>query len=217
VDVADRAQSSGETFPSATLLLIRHGQQQPEGGRIGRLSPLSEQGRQQAERVATALAAEPFLSVLYSSPLPRATATADVIGQRLSLIPRLDPRLAEFDLGTRHIDEIVERSDLLIWRPTDIGADGETLRSFCQRVGAFCDEVVARHPAERVVVVSHAGTMDAIVRWALGIAPEEPWTLECDVLHASITEVEVWPRGRVAGGAPRYAVLRRLNLASGRV
>jgi len=42
---------------SVTLLFIRHGQQQPENGVIGRLSPLSKQGRLQAEALAAELAA----------------------------------------------------------------------------------------------------------------------------------------------------------------
>ena len=197
---------------SVTLLFIRHGQQQPDGnGQVDRLSSLSERGRRQADLVAAALAAGSPLGAVYSSPLPRAADTAEVICRRLSLRPLLEPRLTEFELGTRQISEIADRTDLLIWRPSDTGEDGERLCSFCQRVAAFCDEVVQRHSKQRIAVVSHAGIIDAAIRWAFDIRPEAPWQHELDVKHASITEVEFWPRGRIAGGSPRYAVLRRVN------
>ena len=196
---------------SVTLLFIRHGEQQAENGVIGRLSPLSQRGRLQAEALATELAAGSTLTAVYSSPLSRAVATAEAIGNRLSLNPVLEPRLAEFELGTRPIHEIADRKDLLIWRPHDMGEDGVTLFAFSRRIGNFCDEIATRHSGERIAVVSHAGTLDAAVRWALGIGPDNPWQHELEVHHASITEIEFWPRGRVAGGSPRYAVLRRLN------
>ena len=67
-------------FTSVTLLFIRHGRQQPDAnGQIGRLSPLSELGRRQADLVAAELAVGPPLGAVYSSPLPRAVATAEVI------------------------------------------------------------------------------------------------------------------------------------------
>jgi broad specificity phosphatase PhoE len=201
-----------QAFPSVTILLVRHGQQQPdEGGLVGRLSPLSERGRLQAQRLAVELSAGPALAAVYSSPLARAVGTAEAICARLSLSPVLEPRLMEFELGTRRIEEIAERSDLLIWRPDDVGADGESLRSFSRRVATFLDEAVARHSNERIAVVAHAGTIDAAVRWALGIGEESPWQHEIEVQHASITQVELWPRGRVPGGPPRYATLSRVN------
>ena len=61
------------------------------------------------------------------------------------------------------------------------------------------------------MVVSHAGTIDATLRWALGIAPDGLWQHEFEVANASITELEFWPRGRTYGGASRYAVLRRVG------
>ena len=194
-----------------TLFLIRHGQQEAVDGSIGRLSRLSQMGRLQAEALAAELVGWPTITAVYSSPLARAAATAEAIGARLSLTPVLEPRLAEFELGTKPIHEIADRSDLFVWRPGDKGEDGETLRDFSQRVGDCCEEIAARHSDERIAVVCHAGTIDAAVRWALGITPESPWQHELEVQHASITEVEFWPRGRVAGGAPRYTVLRRLN------
>lgn len=194
--------------PSVTFLLIRHGQQMAPWGP---LSQLTERGLLQAAALASELAMGPALAAVYSSPLPRAAATAQAIVASLSLALNLEPRLAEFELGTKSLDEVAERGDLFIWRPDDKGSDGETLGAFSRRVGDFCDEIAARHSGERIAVVSHAGTIDAMVRWAIGIAPESVWQHELELQHGSITEIEFWPQGRVSGGSPRYTVFRRLN------
>jgi broad specificity phosphatase PhoE len=200
-----------QQFPSVTLLLIRHGQQEPVEGRVGRLSPLSAKGCLEADLLAATLASGPALAAVYSSPLPRAHATAEAICRRTRLTPNLDSRLMEFEMGHKSVGEIAERGDLLIWRPEHRAADGETLAAFSRRVANCCDEIATTHPQQLVVVVAHAGTIDAAMRWALGIDADAAWQQEMEVQHASICEVEVWPRGRISGGAPRHAVVRRVN------
>jgi 2,3-bisphosphoglycerate-dependent phosphoglycerate mutase len=165
----------------------------------------------QVAALVSKLAAAAPPAAVYTSPLPRAVQTASLVCERLGLKAVLDPRLTEFELGTQEIKIILERPDLLIWHPEHFAADGETLREFSARVATFCDEVVERHPDERVAVVSHAGTIDATLRWALGITPDSPWQHEFEVANASITELEFWPRGRIRGGASRYTVLRRVG------
>ena len=201
-----------EEYPVTTLLLIRHAQARAgDSSRLGPDTPIGELGRLQVATLASTLAAAAPPAAVYTSPLPRALQTASLLCERLGLEAVLDPGLTEFEMGTQEIEAILERPDLLIWHPEHRAADGETLLEFSARVAAFCDEVVERHPDERVAVVSHAGTIDATLRWALGITPDSPWQHEFDIANASITELEFWPRGRVRGGAPRYAVLRRVG------
>jgi probable phosphoglycerate mutase len=200
---------------ASRLLLIRHGEQEAvDGAGIGRSSHLSRRGRQQASAVAEELAKGPRLRALYTSSLPRAIETANLISERLALEATADPRLAEFELGTKPIEAIRQRSDLLIWRPEHTGDDGETLRAFSKRVAGFCSEITELHLGGLVAIVSHAGVIDAAVRWALGMPASSPWQHEVEVQHASISELEFWPSGRIEGGAPRYAVIRRLNQTS---
>jgi broad specificity phosphatase PhoE len=71
--------------------------------------------------------------------------------------------------------------------------------------------VAARSVGEKVALVAHAGTIDAAIRWALGLPPSTPWQHEFDLGNGSITEIKLWPDGRKAGGAPRFAVLRRVG------
>jgi 2,3-bisphosphoglycerate-dependent phosphoglycerate mutase len=201
-----------QEYPATTLLLIRHAQAREVGSsHYGPDTPIGRLGRLQVAALVSRLAAAAPPVVVYSSPLPRAMQTASPVCERLGLEAVLDPRLTEFELGTKEIEVILERPDLQVWHPEHLAPDGETLREFSARVAAFCDEIVERHPDERVAVVSHAGTIDATLRWALGITPDRPWQQEFEVANASITELEFWPRGRIQGGASRYAVLRRVG------
>ena len=79
--------SSGET-----ILLARHGETDDNIPPIRiqgfRDTPLNETGRRQAHELAERLEAEPIAS-LWSSDLGRARETAEILGARLGLEPRL--------------------------------------------------------------------------------------------------------------------------------
>jgi broad specificity phosphatase PhoE len=80
--------------------LIRHGATTaPPGVAIGASDPpLSDQGYEQAGRLAVELAAVPLARVL-SSDLKRALATADVIATPHHLVVESTPALREIDFG----------------------------------------------------------------------------------------------------------------------
>ena len=201
------------SFQATTLVLVRHGQARPsDAGFYGADAPLSGLGRRQAAALAASLAPGPALDALYSSNLPRALETAATVAELLDLEVLVDGRLAEFDVDMSVATPPDGRPDLLVWHPDHTGADGETLAQFGSRVREFHEEVVARHPGQRVAVICHAGTIDAAIRWSLDMAPRSPWQHEFEELrNASITEIEFWPEGRMAGGAPRYFVLKRIG------
>ena len=170
------------SFQATNLLLVRHGQALPFG----------------SERYAF----DPPLSAL---------ETATVIADRIGLETSVDGRLAEFQVDLDAETSPPGRPDLLAWHPDHAGTDGVTLAEFAQRVADFHEQIVERHPGQRVAVISHAGTIDAALRWALGIGPRTPWQHEFYLPNASITEIEYWPHGRVAGGAPRLAMFNRIG------
>ena len=66
------------------------------------LRPLTEKGRQQAERLGRLLAAAGFVpDAVLTSPRIRARETADLVAERLGVPVRIDPRLGSFlDLAT---------------------------------------------------------------------------------------------------------------------
>jgi len=196
----------------ATLLLVRHGQARSDDGSYDRETRLSELGRLQVEVLAGELAGRAAPSAVYTSPFLRATETAAPICRRLGLEAVVDPRLAELEVGAISLATVEQRPDLALWLPEHRGTeDSETLGEFFTRVAAFCDEVAARSVGEKVALVAHAGTIDAAIRWALGLPPSTPWQHEFDLGNGSITEIKLWPDGRKAGGAPRFAVLRRVG------
>jgi broad specificity phosphatase PhoE len=63
-------------------------------------TPLNDIGRNQAHELAERIAAESEpIRALWSSDLRRARETADVVGAKIGMTPRLDPRLREANRG----------------------------------------------------------------------------------------------------------------------
>ena len=191
--------------PSATLFLIRHAQADQGADDGG----LTRRGEEQARALAAALGLREG-DVLLSSPLRRARETAALLDRRHDVVEAL----AEFDFGpdAPGMEEMMaERSDLAVWRPDDGFRGGETLRAFQARVSALLDELVRANLGARVAGVTHAGVIDAAVRWAYGLGPEDAWTAEAGLPNASVTEIERWPRGRRPGGAPVFTIAHRVG------
>ncbi len=86
------------------VLLARHGEtddnRQPIRFQGFRDTPLNDTGRAQAQELADRVAArEEPIRALWSSDLSRAHETAEIVGARIALEPRLDPRLREANRG----------------------------------------------------------------------------------------------------------------------
>ncbi|MGH2887930.1 MAG: histidine phosphatase family protein [Solirubrobacteraceae bacterium] len=86
------------------VLMARHGETndnlQPIRFQGFRDTPLNDTGRAQAHELAERIAAEAGpIRALWSSDLSRARETAEIVGARIGLTPRLDPRLREANRG----------------------------------------------------------------------------------------------------------------------
>jgi len=85
-----------------SLLLGRHGQTndniEPIRVQGFRDTPLNDTGRRQAQELAERVADRGIVS-LWSSDLSRAQETANIVGARLGLEAKLDPRLREANRG----------------------------------------------------------------------------------------------------------------------
>ena len=92
-----------------------------------------------------------------------------------------------------------------IWHPDDAAWDGETIGSFWRRTGEAAEAIwqAGGHP----LVVSHVGTIQGLLRWAMGIAPESPDMFALLVDNASLTDVVV----RVDRHGRRRAEVHRLG------
>jgi broad specificity phosphatase PhoE len=84
------------------VLLARHGQTnynlEPLKVQGFTDTPLNDTGRQQAAELAERLAGA-GIRALWSSDLSRAAETAEIVGVRIGLMPRLDARLREANRG----------------------------------------------------------------------------------------------------------------------
>ena len=98
------------------ILLVRHGETddnlQPLRFQGFRDTPLNDTGRRQAGRLAERVGGDGIAS-LWSSDLARASETAEIVGARIGLEPRLDARLREGNRGNweGHLFAEIERQD----------------------------------------------------------------------------------------------------------
>jgi probable phosphoglycerate mutase len=159
-----------------TLLLARHGETDWNAERRWQGHsdpPLNERGREQARELAAALDG---VDVIYTSDLARARETAEILGARLGVEARPDPRLRERSFGAwegKTWDELEEdfADALERWRAGETHGpeDAERYGDFSRRVESFLENVLDRHPAERVLVVGHGGSIRAIHALAGGL------------------------------------------------
>jgi probable phosphoglycerate mutase len=124
------------------IWLVRHGDCY-EGMAEGSDPPLSPLGRTQAARLAKRVKRVGAAAV-YSSPLRRAVETAQAIQDDV----HQDPRLVEIDL------ELGDDSNLNF---------KESTASVIARMRSAIDDIVAEHPGEHVVVVTHGIALMAYV------------------------------------------------------
>jgi broad specificity phosphatase PhoE len=200
-------------YPSLRITLVRHAQARATDDTYDERTPLSALGRRQAASTAQALLARDRPVAVYCSPFPRCLETARPLCEALGLEPIFDRRLAEFEFETQNqtLAAVLEGPDLLLWDSLHRGRPGgETLGEFSVRVYRCLEELAERHLGSAVVLFTHSGVIDAAIRWSVGLAPEAPWIHDCPLSNASVTELELWPRGRVSGGGPRYSAFRRV-------
>ena len=152
-----------------SILLARHGEtddnREPIRVQGFRDTPLNDTGRRQARELAERMAFESIAS-LWSSDLSRAQETAEIVGARIGLEPRLDPRLREANRGRwegRHFIDIErEEPDLYAaWRRAGEQfrfPGGESLRDQLERVQAALADI-RETGALPALVVAHGGSI----------------------------------------------------------
>jgi alpha-ribazole phosphatase len=188
------------------IWLVRHGESTWNSARRfqgGLDAPLSARGRSQAAALAVELARTRF-HALYTSPLRRARDTAAVCGPVVGLDPVPVDDLREVGLGSWEgltIETVLaddgERYRRWLKVPTGHAPPGgEPIASLAERVGAAFQGLCARHPAGRVLVVSHGGVIASALCGWLGRPLDSIWEVRLD--NASITRATL-PGGRVLG------------------
>jgi len=182
----------------ARIILVRHGQTQwnREERFRGRADlALTELGLRQARATAERLA-RMGVSQIYSSPLRRALETARIIGQRLGIPAQPLEELIDIDFGDWQglsPQEARERDGELyhLWSVSPHRVKfpgGESLGNVRQRVSQALEKVVAEHPEETVVLVSHMVACRVMICAVLGIDNSHFWQIGQDVCAINIFE-----------------------------
>jgi broad specificity phosphatase PhoE len=147
-----------------TLLLVRHGE--TDWNAEGRLQghtdrPLNELGRRQAKALAARMADDGIRAV-YASDLSRARETAEIVGERLGLTVVIDPDLREKNWGSWEGLTGTERER--------VDYVGETTEEHSERILRAVRRIAERHPGDRVLIVTHGGSMRRIQVAVYGMA-----------------------------------------------
>jgi 2,3-bisphosphoglycerate-dependent phosphoglycerate mutase len=156
------------------IVLVRHALPLRVELETGIADPeLAAEGHEQAAKMAAYLGIED-VEAIYVSPLRRALETARPLCKVLGLEAVVSEGVAEFDRNSREYVPVEElratndpRWEKLLRGEWD-GVD-EDPSIFKARVVATVEDMIARHPGGRVVVVCHGGVINQYLAHVLGI------------------------------------------------
>ncbi|MDH4170443.1 MAG: MSMEG_4193 family putative phosphomutase [Acidimicrobiia bacterium] len=170
--------ASSKSAPKPTLvLLVRHGNTPTTGDKLPGRAPglhLSDRGRQQAEAAGTRIGALPQVGAVYASPLERTQETAAPIARAVGRRVRTEAGLLECDFGQWTGQKLSTLRKKPEWKavqryPSSFRFPrGESFSEMQARIGGTLHRLVARHPGETIVAVSHADCIKAAVADAMG-------------------------------------------------
>ena len=183
------------------LVLARHAVTAQTGPLLSGRTPgidLSDAGRQQAEALGARLARLPVAAV-YASPIERTTQTAQAVAAHHGLEVRTLDGVLEADYGEWTGRKIADLAKTDLWKVVQRTPSrasfpgGEGLAAMQTRMVTTLDGVVAAHPGELVVVVSHADPIKAAIAQYTGVHLDLFQRIV--VSPASVTAFEFSPHG----------------------
>lgn len=191
--------SSGSAFGmdiKTVIYLIRHGE--CAGNRDNRIRgcidfELNDNGKAQTEALASVLTGK-GIEYMYSSPLMRATVTAEIIGRKIGIGYETCEGFNNIKIGPW---EGQLKSELAVkfpkewetWRntPDDLRVDGfETIEHVMKRSLAAMMEIIGRHEGRTIAIVTHRGILKPLIAGALGINRPVFWRLHVDNASFSV-------------------------------
>jgi probable phosphomutase (TIGR03848 family) len=190
-----------EHKPPTRLVLVRHGVTAHTGPLLSGRMPgidLSDKGVEQARAAAARLAVLP-IAVVYASPIERTTQTASYIAAPLGLEVQPLPGVIEADYGDWTGGKIADLAKTDEWKVVQVAPsrarfpNGESLYEMQVRMVRALDEVVAQHPHETIVVVSHADPIKSAIAHYTGMHLDSFQRI--NVSPASVTVFDFHPYG----------------------
>ncbi len=200
------ASWTGQTGRPTRLLLLRHGQTAMSAARrySGRGDPeLTALGLEQAAAAAAGIPSLPDLgevAAAYTSPLRRTRQTAEPVVAALGVEAQPHDGLLETDFGAWDgltFAEARERDPDLHGRwlgdDTVLPPGGESFAQVGKRVAVLREELLAAHPGQTILLVSHVTPIKMLLRQALDAGPSILFRLHLDL--ASLSIAEFYPDG----------------------
>ena len=201
---------SGDLGTPTTLILVRHGEtphtKDKKFSGLGGDDPgLNADGRAQVRATADWIAAlADEIDAVVTSPLRRTRETAEIIAEVLGKQVQVEDGLAEAAFGTWDgltFAEVQDThpDDLDAWLgSTDVAptGGGESFRDVDRRVRRTRDRLIADHPGQVVLAVSHVTPIKVLVKLALDAPLEALFRME--LAPASVTVVSWFPDGQAS-------------------
>ncbi|WP_434362017.1 histidine phosphatase family protein [Parasalinivibrio latis] len=169
----------------ARLHIVRHGQtvwnlEHRMQGREN--SPLTEKGKEQANRACQKLDKFSF-SAAYTSSSGRAVETAEIILKNRDISAIHDTSLMEIALGEyegRLVDDINTESpgvmeDFFERPEMFVARGGESFEQLIARAWQSLNSIAEKHPGEDVLVVTHCAFIKAFLSHIQGLSLREFW------------------------------------------
>lgn len=162
---------------------------------------LTDLGRRQAEAIAARLAdlCAGQAPGLISSDLLRCSQTADIIGRRLQLTPRLTPDLREMSYGVAEGKPQAWLDSRRLPVPEEGGLDdsggiesAESRRMMASRIYRAMDEILA-DPADCQIIVTHSFALTFVIAGWIGMPIESLGRVNFPVPSGSITHLAEHP------------------------
>ena len=159
------------------VLFVRHGQTPTTGKKLPGRAPglhLAPTGLAQAQAAGERIASMGTVRAVYASPMERAQETAAPIAKSCGLRVRTHKGLIEADFGAWTGKNLSSLRKLPEWQSVQRYPSGfrfpkgESFSEMQTRMTGAVADLVARHPGETIVAVSHADTIKAAMADAAG-------------------------------------------------
>jgi len=176
-----KKKKEAQTAPKpTTILLVRHGQNDWVGKhKLAGWTPgvyLNKHGRKQAKSVGKRFVeTNTKIDAIYASPLERTMETAELIAKPLNLPITQCPGIGEVEYGDWTGAEIAKLAKLPEWSvvqyyPSNTQfPQGESLYGMQARGVQQVNKLVAQHPGQTILLVSHADVIKSIIAHYLGV------------------------------------------------
>jgi len=179
-----------------SIIFLRHGQAKNNvekvlAGRADGVS-LTNKGIKQAQSIAKFL--KPMkISAIYSSPIERASKTAEIVAKHNKIDFTTDERLIELDMGKftgQRYDKIFEKHGNVFLKfyegQIEIAHNGvETFAEVKKRVLSMVDHLLKEHHDENVVLVTHMDPIKSMLATVMDLKPQS--LFELIIANGSLT------------------------------